>query len=486
MSHKLTKKHRSTTMMIKSILSSVPGFEEYTVYKKPYTNLDPQSTKPMDIQDIHQVYTSLASNPSLNALFESHKLGIFARKPNDKVYIYVPSSDALNGLSSYDLSKDYEDRALNKLGVKYVIAVAKMPDRVNDTLITCSESTVLNSGSFGSVELCTTKPVVRQAAKQRTAEQKFIVKYMIRAHDFAAAQHEIAMMRKLQGHPNFVHVYPHIKLTNPSSQLYIVQEYCNLGDLFDFIDNLHTEKPIRTMQEMYSKMITNLFSDIYSAVKYIHGKQLIHGDIKPENIFVSSVSGNRDELDKVVFKLGDLGGIHDSGQVTKVHTARYAPGVRHLLSAYFIDYYGLALTLYSAITLSLPPKDKFYADGAYIPLLDIYIQLLSTNAKFKNHLTIECQDLIQALFFLLNNVERTLLENPGDDDAESFDMPEYVALFRHFAPLNNYKYMAAKLKNNNSIISKSGRKSGNHHYSSLKRRGINLVENGNLLNNSYV
>lgn len=88
---------------------------------------------------------------------------------------------------------------------------------------------------------------------------------------------EIKYLKKLKGHPNI------IKLIDYDEELYsIILEYCDM-DLIDFINN----NPDATEEE-----ILDIFIDIAKGIKYMHDKNLIHQDIKPENV-VLTIEENR-------------------------------------------------------------------------------------------------------------------------------------------------------------------------------------------------
>ena len=459
-------KKQSTLSLINGILSSTPEYANYFAFKQ-YKGLNPDTTKVLDIKDINDIYTQLKKNPMLNALFEAHRLGIFAKKSDAHLYVYTVVQGTLNKLSGYDLDKQYEHRELTKLRVKYVIAELVMPDTVKDVMVTCEESKSLSEGSFGAVKTCKTLSISKRNKRLPLKYTTFAVKYMKRSADVDDAQREIDMMQKLQGHPNFVHVYPHIKLTNPEMPHYIVQEYCNQGNLFDygslFLAGQTNPDPIRNM---FSNMLINVFSDIYSAIKYLHSKGLIHSDIKPKNIFVAaSVAKGSYGPEHVVFKLGDLGGIHSSTEDLRVRTAAYSPYERYMRNRYFIDYYGFALSLFTLITLEHPPA-KQYSDATLVTLHDIFEKVLSKHTNYINFLNDKAKALIKSLFTLLGNIERAMLEDPMDE--ERFDMPEYVAFFKQFEHLNNYKYTAKQVRNNNLSVLNTNKRN------SLKRKGINI------------
>jgi serine/threonine protein kinase len=77
-------------------------------------------------------------------------------------------------------------------------------------------------------------------------------------------------------------------------KLFIIMEYAEKGDLKGLIKK-HSAKEGDLVEE---NQVWIWFSQIVSAVKYLHNKKIIHRDIKLENIFVTSEN---------IIKLGDFG-----------------------------------------------------------------------------------------------------------------------------------------------------------------------------------
>lgn len=75
-----------------------------------------------------------------------------------------------------------------------------------------------------------------------------------------------------------------------NSKLFIEMEYCSGGNLADFLSSL--SKPMKEME------ILIIFEQIVSAISYIHDRNIVHRDLKTENIFMTN---------EKVFKIGDFG-----------------------------------------------------------------------------------------------------------------------------------------------------------------------------------
>ena len=82
----------------------------------------------------------------------------------------------------------------------------------------------------------------------------------------------------------------------PNGTHYIVMEYCSFGSLDEMVFNIpNTEKNI-----------WEIIKQLANALSHLHSKEIIHGDIKPENVLLSKEGHSRANL-----KLADFGSSWD-------------------------------------------------------------------------------------------------------------------------------------------------------------------------------
>ena len=159
-------------------------------------------------------------------------------------------------------------------------------------------------------------------------------------------------------HANIIKVYSR----GEEKQLhYIAMEFADGGSLSDYIKNLRettsASKDITaTANREHIKFIVSNFIELVGAVEHIHSRGFIHRDIKPHNILLSGESKQ--------FKLTDFGIAH-AEDMTRMTKAGDFMGTIHYMSPEQIsahrtkvdkrtDIYSLGVTLYEALTLSLP------------------------------------------------------------------------------------------------------------------------------------
>jgi NIMA (never in mitosis gene a)-related kinase len=112
--------------------------------------------------------------------------------------------------------------------------------------------------------------------------------------------HEMQIMRAIPPHPHIVRLIDSFCL---GSKYYIVIEYCDRGDLSDYLRRISAPSLVLEIPE---PKIWKFIIQTLLALDHIHDKQIVHSDLKPSNIFLSGKDMN--------VKLADFG---TSQQLTK-------------------------------------------------------------------------------------------------------------------------------------------------------------------------
>lgn len=134
---------------------------------------------------------------------------------------------------------------------------------------------VLNYGSFSIVTL-----VEDQSTHQKYAA-KIISKADIENQNIVHLVMDEIDILKTINHPNIIKFYQNFSVINNLGEEYIViiTEYCQRGDLFDFVYNSSFENENEKKKVFYG---------IAKGVEYLHNRGIAHCDIKPENILLDN------------------------------------------------------------------------------------------------------------------------------------------------------------------------------------------------------
>ncbi|KAI8994645.1 kinase-like domain-containing protein [Pilobolus umbonatus] len=145
--------------------------------------------------------------------------------------------------------------------------------------------TCIGSGNSSKVHMVT----VRESVTVKKKVAKIISKLMFgsRRKMLTQFRRETGLSMSLEFHPG---ISPIKEVYNEQNKYFLLMEYAEQGDLFGYIDG----KPLG---ESNARIV---FAQILSASKFLHERNIIHRDIKAENVLVM-------DKDKMHVKLCDFG-----------------------------------------------------------------------------------------------------------------------------------------------------------------------------------
>jgi serine/threonine protein kinase len=145
---------------------------------------------------------------------------------------------------------------------------------------------ILGKGTSGEVFLCNNIEDKKQYAA------KLISKNLLENEEkLLSIEDEILISTTCQ-HKNLVKVYDLIQI---KEQKYLILEYCNGGDLLSALKNYR----LKYGEVIEENIIRNIILDIFSGLKCLHDNNIIHHDIKPQNILLKYE--NEDDLNNINF-----------------------------------------------------------------------------------------------------------------------------------------------------------------------------------------
>ncbi|XP_038583034.1 MAP/microtubule affinity-regulating kinase 3-like [Micropterus salmoides] len=252
----------------------------------------------------------------------------------------------------------------------------------------------IGKGNFAKVKLA------RHLRTGREVAIKIIDKTQLNPSSLQKLFREVRIM-KLLNHPNIVKLF---EVMETEKTLYLVMEYASGGEVFDYLV---------AHGRMKEKEARAKFRQIVSAVQYCHQKNIVHRDLKAENLLLDA---------DMNIKIADFGFSNEFTVGGKLDTFCGSPpyaapelfqGKKY--DGPEVDVWSLGVILYTLVSGSLP------FDG--INLKELRERVLRGKYRVPFYMSTDCENLLKR-FLVLNPGKRGTLEqimkdrwiNAGSDE----------------------------------------------------------------------
>ncbi|XP_012992843.1 MAP/microtubule affinity-regulating kinase 3a isoform X11 [Esox lucius] len=262
----------------------------------------------------------------------------------------------------------------------------------------------IGKGNFAKVKLA------RHILTGREVAIKIIDKTQLNPNSLQKLFREVRIM-KLLNHPNIVKLF---EVIQTERTLYLVMEYASGGEVFDYLV---------AHGRMKEKEARAKFRQIVSAVQYCHQKNIVHRDLKAENLLLDA---------DMNIKIADFGFSNEFTMGNKLDTFCGSPpyaapelfqGKKY--DGPEVDVWSLGVILYTLVSGSLP------FDGQN--LKELRERVLRGKYRIPFYMSTDCENLLKR-FLVLNPAKRGTLEqimkdrwiNAGseEDELKPFVEPE--------------------------------------------------------------
>jgi NIMA (never in mitosis gene a)-related kinase len=261
---------------------------------------------------------------------------------------------------------------------------------------------LLGKGSYGRVDLARAKQTGEQVAVKKVKFTDMTLQARLKAQD------EVTLLSSLK-HTNIVGYKESFQERN---SLYIVMEYVDGGDLEKRISQ-------RGISHFTEQEVLSTFVQVLLPLAYLHEKHVLHRDLKPQNIFLTSFG---------IVKLGDFGVA--KSLTSTADLAKTVIGTPYYLAPEIwnskpygpaADVWSLGAVLYELCTLKKPYEGQSSVElwqavmrGVHRPIPDFYSRdlkvlvdgMLSLNSEYR-----PTAEQIKNLPFVRKAIENLIANN---------------------------------------------------------------------------
>lgn len=242
---------------------------------------------------------------------------------------------------------------------------------------------VIGTGAYAKVRRCYSEKfkcnVAIKIVSKRNAPKDYLTKFLPR---------EIQCIHKLR-HKNIVRM---LEILETERSMYIVMQEAENGDLLDFINANH-----RKIAEKDAKVF---FQQILEAVQYCHTKNVVHRDLKCENIL----------FDKdMTVKLSDFGfarTINPENCLLKTHCGSLAYAAPEIVrgkdyDGRISDVWSLGVVLFAMVNGKLPFNDTSVKN---------LLAAINKGIAFQSNVSEACRDII-TMMLMADTTKRTEIKD---------------------------------------------------------------------------
>ena len=241
----------------------------------------------------------------------------------------------------------------------------------------------IGEGAFAKVKLAThiftgEKVAIKILDKQvleADAQNQNIQNDSSFLNDMQRIKKEIKILKELR-HKNIIQLY---EIMESENKLYIVMEYCEGKELFDYIVK---------RKHLTEKEACRFFQQIINGVEYLHLNNITHRDLKPENLLLT----NKKRIKISDFGLSTKTNNYYDFLTTPCGTPSYAPpemlrGDEY--SGIYSDIWSCGIILYTMLVGNLPcAESKEYL---------IYECIIKHNYEYPSYLSEAVKDLLEKI-----------------------------------------------------------------------------------------
>ncbi|XP_029925452.1 MAP/microtubule affinity-regulating kinase 4 isoform X1 [Myripristis murdjan] len=243
----------------------------------------------------------------------------------------------------------------------------------------------IGKGNFAKVKLA------RHILTGREVAIKIIDKTQLNPTSLQKLFREVRIMKGLN-HPNIVQLF---EVIETDKTLYLIMEYASGGEVFDYLVSHGRMKEIEARAK---------FRQIVSAVHYCHQKNIVHRDLKAENLLLDADAN---------IKIADFGFSNEFTLGNKLDTFCGSPpyaapelfqGKKY--DGPEVDVWSLGVILYTLVSGSLP------FDGQN--LKELRERVLRGKYRVPFYMSTDCEGILRR-FLVLNPSKRCTLEQVMKD-----------------------------------------------------------------------